>query len=126
MQAPKPALRTVHKCVADGHVSYSDDPQCGGRAQALRIDMGANLMAPLPQQTRAVPAAPPLPPGGAVALSRVATPSPVVTAPACEALAREIENIDAQARQGQSSHSQQALRERRHAVRNRQLQLGCL
>lgn len=39
-----PGTRTVHKCVVDGRVSYSDDAQCGGRGQALRIDMGANVL----------------------------------------------------------------------------------
>lgn len=133
--APRPAPRVlenaeggvpVTKCVGGGRTTYVQDGVCpaGQSPAAVRLRPLNTVEAPPRNAVPRVPAA------SAASVVRV-EPAPVVASRPgagvrdCVSLARQIERLDAQARQPHSGPEQDRLTERRRALRSRQAEWGC-
>ena len=119
----------VYKCVTPQGTRYSQVPGCEGQLSVVSADPQRNLIAgqrPSPL-LRDHPG-----PGAGEGLSGWSTAAvqqgglAADNSAVCEALAREIQSIDAAARQGQSAAGQDRLRQQRHNARQRQLAWRCL
>lgn len=123
---------TVYLCRALAGGDYWSSAPCdarqgvGIRNYAVPDGMSFEQQVKMAQQQQQGAASPPR-----QAHAEAPARSPQRVAPAatkaqtCEGLSEEIDQLDAQARQGQSGLAQQRLREKRERLRTRQFQLGC-
>lgn len=123
--APRKSVRTVNKCVQQGHTTYSDGP-CpdGAKSAELAVRSDLNLMqAPefaAPAAPTLVPVQTPPPPRPDV---RIAMPGNTVWT--CVGLEQRINYLDALARQPQSAQTQDWITEQKREARNAQFRMKC-
>ena len=120
-----PQVTTVTRCVAGGRTTFTDGACApGAEAGQLQVQRTLNLADGAPHLPRAqLPrAAPAVHPPVVAQAAPAAQPD---RRSECLALAAQIEQLDAQARQPQSGQMQDWITQRRHVVRNRQFHLRC-
>ena len=121
-----PPSGAVFRCQAGGRVEYRDAPcERGGRQVDVTVSSGVRLA----DQRAVAHSVPP----SYVQPSAESTPEPTVTAQApapanraiCDAIAQQIANLDADARQPQSAYSQDRIRVQLAAAKARWADLKC-
>lgn len=136
---PLAAQTPMTKCVGAGRTSYVQSERCPPGQQPVDLNLPAlstmDAGALVPGSSHMAPGRvkPGKPAGGSTAdlgTGTVAgaggTPAARPTRPGpCAGLARQIEAVDAEARQPQSAARQDALRERRRGLRQRQADWSC-